>query len=244
MCARTIWQGLLPPDLRFDDFELTWAIASQAVGLLPAARIFSGPFQVPGAATLGLCLKPDFKVFRRKPANALSVAVMPSLSGGGAKDDRLQTLKSKLAQIYLEQGYSLNDVNRVTSALLQQVQHAKFQQVVEVRPPQELWQQLQALMQANHIKEPAAGEVNARIAHRVHAQVTKKGLFKDSLRAADFCLAGNFFVNQDGSPATILKVVTPQASGVILLDKDVAAGVIAGFTQKLPDEFGVVCLGH
>ena len=241
---RTLWTGSLPDQLTFAQLEHMWVTACQAFGLSPAARIFSGPCQVQQDVTLGaFAIQASHKAFRRSAANLL-LTVVPFWQGGGAKDDKLQNLKAKLAQACLEQGYTLTEVNRASALLTQQVPHNKLQQALDARPAAEQWQQLKALLQAHGVAEPAQGEVSARIAQRVQAQVRKKSLFQDTPKAANFSLASGFFLNADGSHATILRRIAPNTSGVVLLDREVAESVIRDYSQECPHELAIVSIGH
>ena len=57
-------------------------------------------------------------------------------------------------------------------------------------------------------------------------------------------LAGEFFLNDDGSPCSLLHSLLPRASGVILLDQEIAAGAIPDLMPFGPDEFGIISIGH
>ena len=240
----TWWTGNLPASLTFEVLEQSWIAASEAVGTSSAACIFSGPFPVPLAFKLGDSLTCSAQPLSRRKTGALLLTVWESFQGGGAKDDKIQNIKSQIAKICLDQGFALADVTAVTTTLVQHAPQGRLQQLLSVRPLQERWDQLRALMQQHGIPEPARRDITARVAQRVQAQVRKKNLFHESLRAADFTLAGGFFLNDDKSEATILRKLAPNASGAVLLDKDVASEVLAGSTQSCTDELGVACLGN
>ena len=169
---------------------------------------------------------------------------MPSFSGGGAKDDKVQVAKSRIAQACLEQGYTLPEVNKIGAQLVQQVPLAKITSALDAKPPAEQWLQLQAIMQAQGIKEPAAGEVSTRLAHQVQSHARRKQLFQQSLSAESFSLCGGFFVNSDGTSTAVLTKIVPGACGIILLDRPVAEDVIRNMANQPQDELAVLSLGH
>ena len=239
------WKGCLPGSLTFGEVEATWELASYATQCHPRARVFSGPFPVPVQTSLRSCLEmqPHQRWVKGNPP-ALALTIMPSFHGGGAKDDKIQVAKAKVAQLCLEQGYSLPEVNKISAQLLNQVSLAKLSQALDACPVAEQWLQLRAIMQAHGIQEPTTSEVAARISQKVQTHARRKQLFASHLSAEHFALAGGFFVNQDQSPANILSKITPGSCGVILLDKAVAEEVIRNMTHRPHDELGLVILGH
>ena len=241
----TLWHGRLPSCMLFADVERTWTQACKAMGCRPDARVFSGPHPVaPPVALQDVSTSGAGMFRRRKSTGVLLVTVMPCVSGGGAKDSKTQLLRSRLAQICLDQGLSLPELNRLVTLLTQKVATSALQHAADASPASEQWSQLQRLMQEHAIPEPDRTDVAARSAHKISSLVKRRHLFQDNLRAADFNLAGGFFANADGTPATILRRLLPNTSGVILLDHDDAQITIRDFHQGSTDEVGVVCLGH
>ena len=101
------------------------------------------------------------KVQVARPSQALILTVMPACSGGGAKDDKTQVVKARIAQACLEQGYSLPQVNKIGTQLVQHAPVPKLLAALDAHPSTEMWMQLQALMQAQGIKQPVSGKVSA-----------------------------------------------------------------------------------
>ena len=239
------WRGLLPAQTTFAELEAIWELSCYATAYHPAARIFTGPYPVAPQTTVQACFaRDDLPKFRSQDGSALVLTVMPSFSGGGAKDDKIQLAKSRIAKACLEQGVTLPDVNRIGAQLTQQVPLAKLVQALDAQPQAEQWLQLQALMQAHGIKAPTAAEVSSRLAQKVQSQLSKKNLFQQTLTAEDFSLCGGFFVNEDGTPTNVLTKLVPGACGIILLDKPVAEEVIRSMTHSQQDELAVLTLGH
>ena len=116
------WRGLLPAQTTFAELEAIWELSCYATACHPAARIFTGPYPVAPQTTVQACFaRDDLPKFRSRDGSALVLTVMPSFSGGGAKDDKIQLAKSRIAKACLEQGFTLPDVNRVGAQLTQQV---------------------------------------------------------------------------------------------------------------------------
>ena len=99
-------------------------------------------------------------------------------------------------------------------------------------------------MEAQGIQPPAAGDLSARLAHKVHSQARRKQLFQRTLSGEQFSLSGGFFVNDNGTATTILQKMIPNACGIILLDKPVAEDIILNLKHRPHDELAVLCLGH
>ena len=64
------------------------------------------------------------------------------------------------------------------------------------------------------------------------------------VRAQDLCLDPDFFVNEDGSSATILTSVQPGASGLQLVDEPEAVELLNALRGVQPDELAILVLGH
>ena len=243
--ATTIWTGALPVDTLPEQLEDWRATASVCVGLDPNSRLYSGAYALP-------CKQPLREVshctglgqiVRRRTGNLL-LSLMPALYGGGTKTDKRQTAESQLAQLCLANGFTLDDATRTTAQLVQQVGQQKVCRALEVASRAQQWDQVLGLIQSSGIRAPAPSEVAARVTRRVNAHVKRRQQFASAPKAADFMLAGNFFLNQDGSEAAVLKSLAPRSSGVILLDCPEAMTAISDLAPFGPDEFGVVCLGH
>ena len=121
------WKGALPAQCTVAEMEAVWDLASYAASCHPAARVFSGPFPLPSHMTLRQCAtSAEVKVFRTRYTSTFVLTIMPSCSGGGAKDDKVQVAKTRVAQVCLEQGYSLPEINKIGAQLVQQVPMAKI----------------------------------------------------------------------------------------------------------------------
>ena len=241
----TLWQGRLPACMTFADLEALWVQASLTSGCSTAARVFSGPFPVnPEVSMQQASATPKGRYFHRPRSGCLVLSVMPSMHGGGTKDNKAQNLRSRLAQVCLDQGFTLQELNDTVSQLTQRVPHNALAKALDTRQPVQQWAQLQALMQEHNVPEPKAVERSDRVSLRVQTKARRRNLFQDQPTASAFRLAGGFFVNSDGSPAAVLQRLVPQASGVLLLDLPIAKEVLKDYSCRTADELGIICLGH
>ena len=246
LVAKSLWIGQLPASFRPEQLLDWWSLASEAVGLNPSARVFSGPHPLDPAVPLskiGHVAAPA--PFMRKRTGALLLTLMPIIVGGGAKDEKLQNAQAQVAQLCLAKGLTLAEANTVTTQLVQHAGQVKMQQALNADDEPKQWEQLQALLSSAGLNIPASSkDIAARVARKVHQQARKKNLFAAPLKADTFALAGDFFLNEDGSPCTLLHSLLPRASGVILLDPEIASGAIPDLMPCGPDEFAVVCMRH
>ena len=148
----TVWEGLLPEWTCFGDLENSWDAACTLAVCSQAARAYSGPFPVLSGTALAEAreVQPG-KYMRRKATGRLVLSLMLSCSGGGARDNRLQTLRSRLAGVCLQQGLSLQELNVLVDKLTQHVPHQHLQQALDARTVQEQWQSLCQHMQKHSI---------------------------------------------------------------------------------------------
>ena len=214
----TVWKGCLPVTTDPATVEAWWAAASVCVGLDPACRLYSGPYPMAPQQTIRdvpPCTGPG-QVVRRHTGNLL-LTLMPAVYGGGAKKEKQSSAESQVAQLCLENGFSLDDATRTTAQLVKQVGHHQVNKALEAPSPALQWEQIQRIAQASGIKPPSESDIAARVTRRVNAQAKRRQQFASVPRTADFMLAGNFFLNQDGTEATILRSLAPRSSGVILI---------------------------
>ena len=243
--ATTVWEGLLPDATLPQQIEQWWAEASHQVGIHPAARCYSGAFSLQPFEPLSalLCQPGPGRIIRRR-TSALLLTVMPAFHGGGAKEDKKQTAQAQTAQLCLSNGYTLQEANQVTAQLAQQVGQQQLSKALDSANAQMQWERIQELLQTAGIKCPPVKEVSARVTRRVAAQARKRQLFAPVPKAADFSIAGGFFLNQDGTEATVLRTLAPGTSGIILLDADTASNAIQDLGSVGPDEYAILSLGH
>ena len=189
--AKTILTGCLPKDLQLDDVHGWWRNASHVLALDPAGRVYSGPFPQAPDVRLGELRSTDgVKALVRRTTGVPVITLMPAIYGGGAKDEKAQLVQSQTAQACLEHGWSLQDANRVTGRLVQQLGATRMQQAIDGPSMAQRFSQLQALMQANGIPPPSEADIDARTARRIKQQSKKKQWFDSPptshLRVASF----------------------------------------------------------
>ena len=246
LVAKSLWKGKLPASFRPQCLAKWWGLASQAVGLPTAARVYSGPYQIDPEAPLRMLVADGTaKKFVRKRTQSLLLSVMPSMHGGGAKEEKLQNAQSQVAQLCLARGLTLAEATKVTTQLAQHAGQTKMQQALDAEDEPKQWEQMQVLLSSAGLKVPASPkDLAARVTRKTPHQARRRQLFASPLKAEAFTIAGEFFLNDDGSACSHLHSLLPRASGVILLDHEIAAGAIPDLMPFGPDEFGIISIGR
>ena len=176
--CRTIYQGLLPARTTFAYLEGLWRLASEVMCLPPGARVLSGPHPVAVATSLGALLAGSSKYHRRHVTGNLLLTVCPSIiGGGGTKEDVQSALRSKIAQVCLEQGCALQEVTRAVNQLVAKAGLAKLQKVLRLETLPDQWLHLQTLFRTQGVRAPVTDAAADRAAKRIQAAARRKKLF-------------------------------------------------------------------
>ena len=244
ICTLSVYVGVLPARLTFAFLEGLWRLACEVTCLPSSARVFSGVHPVAQGVSLGALLAGASRFHVRHGTRRLLLTVFPSArGGGGTKDEVMSAVRSKLAQTCLEQGCALQEVTRAVNQLVGKTALSKLQEALRLDSVPDRWLHLQALFQAQGVRAPASDEAANRAARRIQAAARRKRLFHKEVCAADFKLAGNFFVLEGGSPAPVLTSLVPGATGVLLVDLPDAQRMLRDFAGKTFTELALVCIG-
>ena len=64
------------------------------------------------------------------------------------------------------------------------------------------------------------------------------------IQLGEFTLVNAFFMNEDGSPATQIQGIRPQATGVCLMNDSQAAPILKENQKLSSDELAILVVGH
>ena len=213
-------------------------------GMWPGVRVYSGPFPQLPQATLRELDDSNAKVQRRKNTGRLVLTFHPEIWGGGSKTEVQAALKSRLAQVCLEKGCALSEVNRAISQVMQKAALSKLQDVLRSETVEEQWLKLVDVLQVQGIKLPLGDEAAHRAARRIQAAARRKQLFQQEVTAADVVLAADFWVLPNSCPAPVLASIVPSAQGVVLMDYDQASRTLPELAGKHFTALAIVSIGH
>ncbi|CAE7364605.1 ngoBIM, partial [Symbiodinium sp. CCMP2592] len=242
--ARRLWVGQLPAGTPLQTFTDIWNIASAICNLLPGHRIFSGPHPHVPTATLGeIHATPAARVVRR--TGHLLITVHPELRGGGAKSDDLSWAQTRTASECLAQGIDLTRTTQFVDQLSAAVGAQRLSQTLQDCGSTTKWQALVDLAETAKVPAPVPSNLPAKASLRAgKAMQRRKAQDRRQVRAQEVCLTQDFFVNDDGSPASILTMIQPGASGLQLVDEPEAVALLQTLRGVQPDELGLLVLGH
>ena len=244
LVSHQMWQGVLPSSLPVANLEEMWSSASQAVHLPAGNRVYSGPFQLPADATVGVLLDQAVRSHRVKGRGLPVLTFHPETKGGGAKVETKEWAQSQVATACLSQGMELKATSSFAEKLAAQCSTAKLTSALSQKSHSAQWEAVQELAKEARVDIPAISSANARTEARLKkAQASKKLSRPAEVKVEDVQIAGGFFKNADGTDARILKAMRPGASGVYLASPGHAAELLDTMAAGQGDELGVVVLG-
>ena len=244
LVARRLWTGLLPRTLTLSSISAMWQTACARCHLPMEHRVFSGPFPCGQELSLSeLVASPHHCVIRK--SGHLLVTVHPEMHGGGAKSESLNWAKTRTASLCLAQGIDLSGTTLFVDTLSDSVGAQRLTQTLQDAAPSDKWTALSELASSAGVPVPVASNQQARAANRASkAMQRRKTQARKTVCAADVQLCPDFFVNEDGTPVTILDTIQPGMSGLKLLDEPEAASLLHTLRGVQPDELGLLILGH
>ena len=239
--ARRLWEGQLPAETTLQTFSDFWNMASSTCGLLPGHRVFSGPHAQGTTVSLrDLKDSPTTCVIRR--TGRLLITFHPEIRGGGVKSDDLSWAQTRAASECLAQGIDLTRTTQFVDQLSAAVGAQRLSMTLQDSSATTKWK---ALADAAHVAVPPPTNLPAKASLRAgKAMQRRKAQDRRIVRAQDVCLEPDFFLNEDGSPATILPSIQPGASGLQLVDEPEAVQLLSAVRGVQPDELGILVLGH
>ncbi|CAE7526688.1 unnamed protein product, partial [Symbiodinium sp. CCMP2456] len=219
--ARRCWQGYLPGHFCIDDLGDWWRDASEACGLPPDVRVFSGPHPLLPATSVHQA-RQDAKGVVVRRTGALLLTLHPSCVGGGVKATT----------------NFVDDVSNHTGA-------NKLFQTLSSGSEGSRWQQVVDFARRANVSLPVQTNQVAKAEVRARRQATRKKQDQRScIRASEVSIAPGFFQNEDGTDASILESLKPGATGVLLTDGPQAVELLHTMQGVQPDELALLVLGH
>ena len=239
-----LWNGVLPAGLPFRAFLEVWTKAHAVLGNNKSGRIYSGPRPIPLDMTLAeAALSVSAPGFTRKTGELL-ITIMPTLRGGGSKDERYSQAQSGLAQLLMDRGVTLQQATEIVDRLLPAAGVPRVQRVLQLAHLDNKWEQLQALCRQFQVAIPHAEARSMKAERRVFAEAKRRAGGRPAIRARDYRIAPGFLFNEDGTAATLLRDLYPGCSGAVMLDFAEASSQIPSYLGVCHDELAVIVPGH
>ena len=247
--GRTLCESCLSPALKVADIEQCWRVAGDAAGCWPVARIYSVPFFLDASLTLGqLCAEEGGpRVCRKGPGRLIAITVMPEVRGGtGSKDANFALAKSRVASLLLDQGVPLADTTVAVEQLVPALGATACLNALGSSDVQERWHALQSSAVRAGLTLPATVGATTRAAQRIQKAIRRRKLPQPAAVAAcDFQLQPEDWCGMDEQAVPVLDAITPDCTGVILLDRNQADEQDLALLRNMGSEaLCVVIPGH
>ena len=230
----TVWRGCVYADLKIG----TWA---QTV--MDSGNKFHDFLQI-RTIVQGRTRDPELPVrdFWKPGLTEVKIFLVAALHGGGNKEGLQVMAKNKLATHLLHQGTKLEAVTNFVNKVIATVGFAKVLQIFEGDNQAKISSGLEELSKTCGVAIPVPDVKEATIV-KVNNASKRKGIQHQSSLTSDmFSLSDGFFVNEDGSSASILPIFSTKECGVALMDfKDSKEWI--GSSKITADELAIVVLG-
>ena len=179
------------------------------------------------------------------PGTVIAQVVLPILGGGGptTKMEFTKMVENGVASMFLEYGLSLPQVTSSTSKLMEEVGIQRLHFLLHGEGPPKKYQSFEAVCKAASIQLPDGPKLSMIKAK--HQKVRDRKQIRNTMHVDpdNYQLKDGFFLNADGSNATILQQFSPHSSGVILMNAAKAADWLTATTNPYPDELAIFVLG-
>ena len=236
--SRPLWRGALHPshDIRTIAMILCHALFPISKGKV--YRIVSkGKQQAP--ETTMECLRST----NQQPAPIVLFAVM-EMHGGGAKQQQKAIQQNALATAFLEQGHPLDWTAKTVDSIVDKVSLHRLQSITSQPKKSTRIQSLMQLCEELKIQIPEPPKPQSRAVPTGAPWQRKKKKEELPIQLGEFTLVNAFFMNEDGSPATQIQGIRPQATGVCLMNDSQAAPILKENQKLSSDELAILVVGH
>ena len=214
----------IPATVTVGEIRRIWGLACHWSGVYAASRFVASGRNVLDRASIG-DLQCD---------NVLVLHMIAPHRGGGAKSDRVVSLKSDTARWLLSQGISLASVTDIVDQLQSKAGNLQLEALLEASDKAR-WNKFSALCE----------KVNVSLPDRVQSAPAPRHVKgPDALNApidvASLTIEPGFFQNPDGEPTQIVRNITPKGTGVVLLPTSHATPWLQTEGAISPDPLGLL----
>ena len=189
----------IPATITVGEIRRIWGLACHWSGVNAASRFVANGRNVLDRASIG-DLQCD---------NVLVLHMIAPHRGGGAKSDRVVSLKSDTARWLLSQGISLASVTDIVDQLQSKAGNLQLEALLEASDKAR-WNKFSALCE----------KVNVSLPDRVQSaprHVKGPDALNAPIDVASLTIEPGFFQNPDGEPTQIVRNLTPKGTGIVLL---------------------------
>eukprot|EP00438_Fugacium_kawagutii_P028751 Skav229651 [mRNA] locus=scaffold649:392999:397600:- [translate_table: standard] len=186
----------------------------------------------------------------RDPQRVVFHLVHPLLGGGGAAEDTKgltskqqyhKMIEGGLASLLLDYGINLPAIAKCVTALIETHGMQKLNRLLHAESNKhQVFRDLCSKADVSLPSQPTMQFVKGRHQKMKDRKVAKTSLTVDPNQ---YALKEGFFLNADGSKATILTSYTPGASGVYLMDPQTAHDWVTSAAGPTLDELGLYVVG-
>ncbi|CAE7258026.1 unnamed protein product, partial [Symbiodinium microadriaticum] len=242
--ARCVWTGALPASTTLATLSSFWSVASTTCDLGAGHRLFSGPHpHMPDLQLQELRTLTKECVVRR--TGRLLLTFHPEVRGGGVKAENLSWAQTRAASLCLSQGFDLASTTAFVDQLSGAVGAQRLSTTLQDPAVSDRWKAIVDLAASANVAVPQQSNLPAKAANRAtKALQRRKTQERRTVQADEVSLADDFFINEDGTPATILTEIRPGVSGVKLVSEPEAQTLLHALRGVQPDELGLLVLGH
>ena len=234
--GRPVWRGKLPADTTIQTIQMLLQFTfSPITGGIPMRLVSKGKVTPFDASLKQLESSPH--------RNAIILFATVSMKGGGSKQQQKGIMQNAIATALLDQGYPLSWTTKAVDEIVQKTNLQRLQTITAKTKIADRISEITQLCSEHRIEMPDPTQQSTREAIAGAPWNRKKRRPDVVIHPSDFKIAETFFKFSDGSNATQIDHIRPQANGVAILNATDAIPVLQQGQKLSADELGLVALG-
>ena len=239
-----VWEGLIALNATLSNFLDVWTPVCDFLQFdCPLSVVLKGRAANP-ACTFREFLTGDEAMLPERNAS-LRIHLITSLRGGGNKNDDIIDAKNSIAVFLLSEGADLQQTSHFADVAVRSAGILAITRLLGITNPNEKLEAFKNLAQSLHIRWPDFPKQDREITKNVKQAMVRKGMQpRENIKAENFQLVPECFVNEDGSKCDIRHDIQPNVAGIALLDCDAARPWLQDFKIISQDELAICVLGH
>ena len=243
--GKSIHHGMFQAEMSMKQFSeaLTTACALEFYGKAP--RLVSNGKCQNGAEHLSDLLTKKRDPDGRKAETMISM--QPPLFGGGpgSKKEHIQAIYAGLVNLAMQYGVAIQDVPHVSQQLFQEYGQARLHHLLFTESEDERAKHFRQLCEESQIALKHVEPVESRIEVKYGRQKrAKQYQAMKNLPIEDYEIQEGYFVLPDGQPATVIKRIAGDVTGVCMITPEQAAPWMIPNQTASCDPLAMFVVGH
>eukprot|EP00438_Fugacium_kawagutii_P030558 Skav216835 [mRNA] locus=scaffold1340:167019:171677:+ [translate_table: standard] len=182
------------------------------------------------------------EVAQEQGCSSLTLHIIHSLHGGGAKEINRQQAKNSLASTLLENGFELKWVSSTAETLISRASQAEVSKAAQLTTSSERMKAILKLCKDCGIETNVAEKKSIHVQNKAHATKAKR-MSQVQLNPSEYLLEAGFLKNQDKTEVPQIQQISARSTGVCFATAEQAIPWLREGCTLSKDELGLFILG-